>query len=364
MFSTLYKKIKTGAIQQWQVVVKDNSFYIIEGLVDGKKTESIPYICKAKNVGKKNETTPEQQASKEAQSAWQRKLDQGYSEDINRCDEEKFFQPMLAEKYYDFKDRIKYPIFSQPKLDGIRCIAKLDGMWSRKGKSLMPSTQHIYDSLKPLLEMGLIFDGELYCDKYKADFNKITSLVRKSKKFTPEILKEIKDNLEYWIYDVPSIPDVFSARYQSLLGIFEAEKSKEIVLVETLLIDDERELDEIYEGYLNNGIEGQIIRFDTPYEKYRTKNLLKRKEFTDEEFEILDVIEGEGNRTGTVGKFVLRLNETTTFEANIKGNFTYLRELLQRKDELIGKQATVKYPNKTPSGKPRFGYVVDIRDYE
>jgi hypothetical protein len=41
-----------------------------------------------------------------------------------------------------------------------------------------------------------------------------------------------------------------------------------------------------------------------------------------------------------------------------------MAELLERGDELVGKQATVKYFNLTPDGVPRFPYVIAIRDYE
>ena len=53
------------------------------------------------------------------------------------------------------KDKVKYPIYSQPKLDGIRCIVKKDGMWSRNGKKII-SAPHIHESLKPLFEKILI----------------------------------------------------------------------------------------------------------------------------------------------------------------------------------------------------------------
>jgi ATP-dependent DNA ligase len=362
-FPLLFKKTKTGATQQWQVFAEDHGFYTVEGLVGGKLTTSTPYICEGKNPGKKNATTAKEQAIKQAQSAWQKKLDHGYSQDILTCGVKKYFEPMLAEKYADHGHKLIYPVFSQPKLDGVRCITKLDGMWSRNGKPFL-SAMHIHRVLKKYLEMGIIFDGELYCDKYKSDFNKIISYVRKTKNLEPAILEEIENELEYWIYDFASHPGNFGDRYESLQGLFADGLPKGIVLVETAIINNSRELDAMYEVYQADGVEGQIIRMNTPYENFRTKNLLKRKEFFDAEYTVIGVIEGMGNRTGTVGKLVFDLNGKDTFEANVKGNFTYLRKLLAEQKELIGKQATVRYPNLTPDGKPRFGYVVDIRDYE
>jgi DNA ligase-1 len=115
---------------------------------------------------------------------------------------------------------------------------------------------------------------------------------------------------------------------------------------------------------MENGYEGQIIRLDKPYEHKRSKYLLKRKEFKDAEFEIVDVVEGDGQRSGTVGYCVIKLPNDKTCKSNVKGTFQYLAELLKNKKELIGKMATVKYFCETPDGVPRFPYIIAIRDYE
>lgn len=362
---TLYKRTKKGQIQQWSIVVENNSFYTIEGIVKGKLTSSIPTVCEAKNIGRANETSPEDQAEKEARALWQKKLDRNYHDSIERCDIKRFFEPMLAEDYHEFKHKIEFPIFSQPKLDGIRCIANKDGLWSRNGKPFV-SCKHIYNYLKPLFDKhpNLIFDGELYCDKYKHNFNKISSYVRTSKSLTPEKINMIESELEYWVFDFPSHSGNFSERYEQLTSIFSKAKFP-IVLVSTTVANNHSDLDSVYyETYLDQGFEGQIIRVDTPYEKCRTQNLLKRKEFIDTEFKIVGVIEGRGNRSGTVGKFVLELPNGETFESNIKADFEYLKELLINREILIGKVVTVRYGKLSPDGVPIWPYVIDIRDYE
>jgi len=360
----LYKRIKTGRIQQWGVVVEGRTFYTIEGLVDGKLTSSIPTVCSGKNIGRANETSGREQAIKEAKALWQKKVNQSYNVDITKCDLKKYFELMLAEKYEDYKHLITYPIFSQPKLDGIRCTSEIKGLWSRNGKPFV-SCNHIYKILESRFKRypGIRFDGELYCDKYKNDFNQITSYVRTSKSLTPEKLEAISNNLEYWIYDLPSHPGVTEDRINALNALF-PDPVKGIVIVPTLKVFNLEELNNVYYDYLENGIEGQIIRFNTPYENFRTQNLLKRKEFIDDDFVIVDVLEGKGNRSGTAGKFVLLMKDGRTFESNIKGNFSYLREVLRNKKNLIGKITTVRYGRLTPAGKPRFGYAVAIRDYE
>jgi DNA ligase 1 len=84
----------------------------------------------------------------------------------------------------------------------------------------------------------------------------------------------------------------------------------------------------------------------------------------DGEYEILDVVEGIGNRSGMAGNFVLRLDDERTFKSNIKGSHSYLKELLSDRLTLICKMATIKYFNLTPRGVPRFPVAIAVRDYE
>jgi DNA ligase-1 len=359
-FPTLYKKTKNDLIQRWNIEVRGNQYHTIEGIVNGKMTESTPIICKGKSIGRSNETSPEEQALREAKAKWQKKVDSGYSDDINKL-EDKFFQVMLAKDYHDYIDKLVYPLFVQPKLDGIRCVAQVDGLWSRNGKPFV-SVPHIAFNLKRILESSkeLVFDGELYTDKFKNDFNSITSLVKKTKP-TQKDLELSEAQIQYWVYDFPS-PEPFSIRYERLTEIIPDHPS--YVLVPTYIVNNKEELDKYYEMFIEQGNEGMIVRYDVPYIHKRTKYLLKRKDFKDDDYKILDIQEGIGNRSGTAGRFILELPDGRTFHSNIKGTFAYLRSLLVEKEEHIGKKATVKYFNLTPDGVPRFPYVIAIRDYE
>ena len=80
----------------------------------------------------------------------------------------------------------------------------------------------------------------------------------------------------------------------------------------------------------------------------------------DEEFEILDIVEGEGNRSGTAGYMVFNTGEGKRFKSNVKGTWDETAEMLRNKTQLIGKQATIKYFNLTPDGIPRFPFVINI----
>ncbi len=364
----IYKKASTGKIVEWEVEIQGNKFRTITGQQGGKKVTSKWKECAGKNVGKKNETTPEEQALKEAQAARTKKLEKDYKENVAEIEDLEYFKPMLAYEYE--KDRQYYPCYSQPKLDGIRAVATKDWIKSRNGK-LFYSIPHIEVELRKIFEKypNVVIDGELYNHKYKDDFNAITSIVRRTK-LSENDLKKSRDYIQYWVYDI-YLPDQsdknFGYRFEGLRLIIDRLDVRDpIVLVPTAPINDKKQLDTMYENYIDAGYEGQIIRLNKPYENKRTKSLLKRKEFIMDEFIIKNIVEGEGNRSGTAGYIETITKSGKAFRSNLKGSFKYLEKVLKNKENLIGKTATIRYFRLTPDGIPRFPYVIaiDRKDYE
>jgi DNA ligase-1 len=90
---------------------------------------------------------------------------------------------------------------------------------------------------------------------------------------------------------------------------------------------------------------------------------LKHKSFQDSEFPILDICEGEGNKTGQVGYMVFEI-EGKRFKSNVKCSWEEGAEILKSKNKLLGKSATIQYFNLTPDGIPRFPYVININREE
>ena len=362
---TLYKRAKTGKIQVWEIEHEADGFRTIEGQLDGKMTTSEWTRCKGKNIGRSNETTPDDQALKEAKSRIEKKIKKKYFANIDDVDNDSWFEPMLAHKYKDHKSKVVFPVLTQPKLDGIRCIVRKEGMFSREGNEFT-SCPHIYEEVKYLFEMwpDLILDGELYNHEFKEDFNSISSLVKKGKP-TEETLLKTRQFIQFHCYDCSDDGRdnwTFSARMFFIMSEFMTDGV--IVPVFTVGCETQEELDEFYAEFLAAGYEGQMVRVDGVYENKRSKSLLKRKEFIDEEFEILGMIEGEGNFTGMVGSLKFE-KDGEPFTTGLKGSHEYWKYMWEHQDEFIGKQATVRYQNLTPDRQvPRFGKMMTIRDYE
>jgi DNA ligase-1 len=204
-------------------------------------------------------------------------------------------------------------------------------------------------------------DGELYADKFANNFNTIVSLVKKTKP-TSDDLKQSANNIEYHVYDIPSVTSIFKERCIELDEL-SLDFPKCIKQVETHIANNESEVIEWYENYVERGYEGQILRLNGPYENKRSKFLLKHKSFQDSEFPILDICEGEGNKTGQVGYMVFEI-EGKRFKSNVKCSWEEGAEILKNKNKLIGKSATIQYFNLTPDGIPRFPYVININREE
>jgi len=309
LLETIYKATKGGKVQEWTIEVVKNRYRTISGQTDGKKVVSEWTSVFGKNEGKANATTDNEQAVKEAEAK--------------------------------------------------RCIVTIDGMFSRNGKEII-SAPHIRESLDKLFqhEPDLILDGELYADKFANDFNAIVSLVKKTKP-TADDLKQSAKNIEYHVYDVPSVDGTFKERCIELDEL-SLDFPKCVKQVETHIVKNESEVTDWYENYVERGYEGQMLRTDGVYENKRSKNLLKHKSFIDEEYTIIDICEGEGNRAGTAGYFVFETADGKPFKSNVKGTWEETAEMLKNRKKLIGKEATVKYFNLTPDGIPRFPYVISI----
>lgn len=358
-YPVLYKRSSTGKISTWQIIVEDNTYYTISGFKDGLKITSAATICYGKNLGKSNATTDIQQAEAEAEAAYKKRLELGYFINEWDIDNPVYFKPMLAHKLEDYEHKLTFPVYSQPKYDGIRCVVKSDGMWTRNGKKII-SAPHIYDSLIPLFEEdpGLVFDGELYVHGDIADFNTIISCVRKTKPTLVDIMESRK--IQYWIYDLPSSPNVFSKRFEDLIKLELPECCKK---VPTKLIQNKNDIVKLYSQYMEEGYEGQMIRVNEEYQYKRTKFLLKDKRFVDEEYEIVGVEEGNGKLMGKVGKLHFERNGKP-FSSAVNGDHEYIYRLWLDKNKIIGKKATVKYFELTTDGVPRFPKVIAIRDYD
>jgi ATP-dependent DNA ligase len=277
---------------------------------------------------------------------------------------------MLAHKFTDFGHELKYPLFVQPKLDGIRCIAVVEKdrvtLWSREQKQItaVPHIQHAINDLR--LPAGTVLDGELYNHQLQSDFEKIASCVRKKEPASDEKQKLI----EYHVYDLPRHPTLaadapFAERHDKLNTIFSSNFNPSLVLVRTESVANFEELSKWTESFLAFGYEGAMARANAPYEENKRSHFLQKiKKFDESEFQIVGVEEGVGKMAG-MAIFVCQTLDGQEFRCKMEGALDNLRSYLTDESLWKGKMLTVKYQGFTSKNKvPRFPVGKSIRDYE
>lgn len=361
--NTLYKTDSKGKTRIWLIEEDGAKYRTIAGLSDGKQVISEWTIATPKNEGRANETTAVEQARLEIDAEYDKKVRVGGYGYTLAGSGKKYVAPMLAKNWDDEKLIVGHQVmFSQPKLDGFRCIADHTGLFSRKGDEYY-SVPHIASVVqKVCFDEQVVFDGELYNHELKEDFNTIASIVRKKKPSAIE-LQTSEKMIQYHIYDIVDTSKPFSKRAEIVDDLFQKypELNKYCKLVETANFTTESQMNELYTKYLESGYEGQMIRLDTRYETKRSKNLLKRKEFQDAEFKISGIEAGLGNRSGMAGRVTCSLPDGRTFGAGISGGLEVNRNLWKDKESLIGQLATIQFFNYTPDGIPRFPVFKAVR---
>lgn len=351
---TLYKINKLGKVQQISINAIGSKVVITWGIVGGKQ-QTQEYVCLSRNLGKSNQTTPEQQAELEAMSRYRKQVDKGYRENKEELTELPLL-PMLASDYLKQGHRIKYPCYGSPKLDGVRCLAIRHSdsveLKSRGGKEY--NVPHIQDQLLNVMKDGDIWDGELYIHgKY---LEEIVSAVKKYNELTPEIEFIIFDMVKDESYEHRLISMQALRRYT--LSCVEAPS---IDVLEFCELQDEDHMKQKHKEYVDRGYEGCMLRnYNGKYESgKRSADLQKYKEFSDAEFQIVDV---HSDKDG--GAVFVVQNHFADNQFNVVGGSHEQRKAwLEEKESLIGQWITVKYQTLYKDTKiPQFPTLVCFRE--
>ncbi len=391
----LYKRTKTGAIQYWKILVAHKEGYgsqIVKESGQLGTTNPIRHIedvNAGKNLGRANETSPEEQAESQAQSDWTKKHDEGYkslndldtnpqlspgSMDFNRWLESNLplyntdasgnVKPMLA-KTVDWK-KVTYPCLVQPKLDGVRCLMVVKAgppvvFLSRKGKEYT-TLDHIKADVEAFLcsdkdtgyntPEGFILDGEIYSDELT--FQEIVAAVKKQR---PDSLK-----LHFRAYDIVN-DNKQRARIYDTESLVTAINSPFITMIATAGVQTKERIMELHNTWVGEGYEGVMIRLmDGHYAQgQRSSHLLKVKEFQEDEFTFIRFEQGQREEDLLA---VCCVKDGRCFKAKVIGNREEKKKLQAIPEkQLEYKKYTVKFFQWTDDGLPRFPIGKAFRDY-
>lgn len=360
----LFGKDSKGNLKVWEVTTSGPEVTVTHGRLGGKMA-STTTTSVAKNIGKSNETTPEQQAIIEAEAKVVKQLKKGYyhtKEDalghIERT-------PMKAQDYKDHKHRIVYPCYMQPKLNGLRMLVDNEIKAQSKAGEDYKIPHHIYRNLVTFKANNLLgegFDGEIYAGLISEgglSLQQIVSAFRKENENTHK--------LKYYVYD--SLEDVEQCvRQNSIVSIpmkleyFEIDFPDNIVFVPWHWIENEEQGDQLFEYFVNLGYEGAMYRnLDGLYEYgRRSYDLIKRKPRYTTEVKVVSVIEdkiGQGVLTGVLenGNMVEFLMRK---DADEEVNYRIYENALT----LVGKYVEIEFEELSDAGVPTKPVGIRIRN--
>ncbi len=348
----LYSRTAKGVVNVWKCWPEHDEVCTEWGQLDGKLQQT-RYKVEPKNTGKVNSTTGEQQALKEVISLYDKKKKAKYSESLETAGETARFKPILAGDYAKHKKKLRFHVTVQPKLNGLRCIAyKVDGkvMLQSRGGDFYP-VAHIAEALDPILPEGVKLDGELYI--HGDSLQHITSLAKRPQSGSEE--------LTYVLYDAPAHGGNWEERL-CWLQDFEADLSAPVFLIQNELADNHEQIAELFQSFVEQGYEGAIVRSHTGMyrEGYRSPDLLKVKEFLDDEYKIVGWETGKG-RDEKRPKFICETRVGKRFGVKCKGSDAAQAEMLAQAPEIVGQLLKVKFFELTPDGIPQFPVGLAIR---
>jgi len=372
-YDNLYTLDTTGKTRIWHMVQNGNTYRTVSGVKDGRMVESDWTTCDGKNIGRANETSGVDQATKEIEAKYKKQLKTGYHKkesDISKGTT--YLEPMLAKHLDDYIEKIDFKrgVLVQNKYNGVRCVARLENgevvLRSRKGE-LWISVPHINWDLKSFFNEypNAILDGELYNYDLRFKLNELVKLVRKTKSssITPDLLKKSEEMVRFYVYDgYDNSWDQYSSETfytirKTWIDSIVPKYSKYYRKVKSDLVHSMKEVDRIYESYLADDEEGAIVRLtDSPYEHKRSKYLLKYKPEDDAECVILKLIEGTGNWSGTAKTATVTWNGET-FDATFKGTYEQGVERMNNPKDWEGKTVTFLYTGLSGKGIPNYARI-------
>ena len=273
-------------------------------------------------------------------------------------------------------------VYMQPKLDGVRCMIQYS-IWSespdkpkvmaysRTGKE-WKNIDHILQELEPFFKRfpHVVLDGELYNHDLRRDFEKIISLVRKTKP-TEADRQESKEKVQFHCYDFVNaqqhgvISHNFDRRNEFLRMEF-ANDYRSIKILDFEIVHSERIAGFYHTRNLECGYEGSILRKNALYECKRSYNLQKYKDFHDAEATIVGYVPGKGKRTGTIGKFLMRDDKGIEFGCPPGKGYDYkdMTDMLENIEDYVGQTATFTYFERTRANSYRHPHFKCLRNYE
>jgi len=342
--TTLYKTNKNKSLQSWSIEAVNDSFIVQFGQVNGAM-QTVTTKCYSMNVGKSNETTPEQQAVLEMNALIAKKIKSGYSYDI--AGPTTVNLPMKVKCYQDQLHNIKFPCVSTTKLNGVngtyrRDLATGELTLTSRGGETYPPIPHlekaILEAMNALQSNEL--NGELYI--HGEHLQNITSAVLKP--------KESSKLLSFCIFDIADSSDTYETRRARMLSYlnFNYTAHSSVCILAGKQCSTTEAIETHYNECMVLGFEGTVIKnLNGLYQhNVRSSDQFKYKKAQSAEFRITGYELDKRNHP----VFLLITPEQALFKAKPKGSHEFLASIDPQ--TYVGQWGTCEYETLSAAGIP------------
>jgi hypothetical protein len=313
----------------------------------------------------------------------------------------------LANEWKPDSTKLEYPVYTQPKLDGMRVLARAamgyltttgepvdTNIYRSRGQTQYPLYAPHFDpelnALRQYLPVGE-YDGEGMMvvkttvleedgttrEVTEHDFQHTMSVMKTTKREHPDLKKVTHHIFDYNMYD----DTPYEKRYDILVSGFNryvtnGGSANRIAIVPCRAAYSKEEILQHNLDYIAEGYEGTIIRKisatadgsapsakrlqEAAYRSGKSSNLLKFKFHIDEEGVIVGIEDCKGREEGAA-KFVVQDKRGLQFKVRMKGPVEQRQYWFQHPETVIGALVTYRFQEYTNDGLPRFPRGISLR---
>lgn len=247
----------------------------------------------------------------------------------------------------------------EAKIDGIRALFYFDPDENRyraisRGGKDVKNTEHILDSLKPILKEGWVMDGELFALDWSS-----TMAITGTKSIHPKRL-----DLKLHVFDALTSEEAFVIgssdlpyikRRKRMLRLLRKYRPKFVSPVERKKVKKPDDVYTAYKYFLKKGLEGGVVKAAAGGYVFGGKSpWLKMKTKHTEDFKIVGVQEGRGKYIGSLGALIIIVgNKEVSVGSGFGDDVRDSLWDLYQDGKLIGMWVEVSFQEKTKAGSLR-----------
>ena len=252
-------------------------------------------------------------------------------------------------------EKIQFPAYVQLKMDGMRFNAIVRNgkceFRSRNGKEIQLLGNLEEDFIAMANGVDCVFDGELLVKDKGIVLDRQTGngILNKANKGTIKTDEARKVHATVWDlipYDaftkgICSVP--YNQRLESLCVMADTYQPKKVALVDRWEVDTMEEVNTIFNGLLEQGEEGIILKtHDGIWEDKRAKHQIKFKGELECDLKIVAIEEGTGKYAGMLGA-ILCESADGVVKVSVGSGFSDAQRKQFWKENIVGKVAAIKY---------------------